>query len=95
MEGPFLLAFAASKAVWPGTSQAGKSSFRPPFRCALSRTSRSSGADLNSGGAEYGFCRLTKGTGAGFHWKVEHSRQLNTYRLNQSITATRYNPGVY
>src|ERR1022692_2135258 len=39
MEGPFLLAFAASKAVWPGTSQAGKSSFRPPFRCALSRTS--------------------------------------------------------
>jgi hypothetical protein len=38
MEGPFLLAFAASKAVWPGTSQAGKSSFRPPFRCALSRT---------------------------------------------------------
>jgi hypothetical protein len=31
MEGPFLLAFAASKAVWRGTPQAGKSSFRPPF----------------------------------------------------------------
>src|ERR1019366_7116985 len=36
-KGPFLLAFAASKAVWRGTPTAGKSSFRPPLRCALSR----------------------------------------------------------
>jgi hypothetical protein len=27
--------------------------------------------------------------------RLTASRQLNTYRLNQSITATRYNPGVY
>src|ERR1022692_4896054 len=89
--------------LWTAGGRRGRGPCEVPKIVAFCRTplvskglgSRSSGADLNSGGAEYGFCRLTKGTGAGFHWKVEHSRQLNTYRLNQSITATRYNPGVY
>jgi hypothetical protein len=44
MEGLFLLAFAASKAVWRGTPQAGKSSFRPPFSvCSFAPSGKQDG----------------------------------------------------